>query len=237
MDIEPEEIEISVQSQDGRLAVYMSDKLENGAGFIRTLCSPGKTGKIHLVEIMEDLVNPKSTNTFVKSLYSDEHTSKCKTSCRTCLNTYSNQGLHHVLDWRLGIDLIKLMLDSKYDMGFYDFKNTPYSDLEVIFNAVSDRVTKANRNVTAQHNRAYTYFTERGGLGKTNVSYLIHPLWNEEQMPKFSVQSKEYQSHNIFQLLRGVYEATDEYSGSRIAMTPNSIVTPYGIIADDEDLI
>lgn len=239
MDIDPEEIEISVQSQNETLVVYLSDKLENGAGFIRTLCSPGKTGKIHLVEIMEDLVNPKSTNIFVKSLYSDEHTSKCKTSCRTCLNTYGNQGLHHILDWRLGIDLIKLMLDSKYDMGLYNFKNTPYNDLSCIFNAVSDGVTKANRCVAAQQNGAYTYFTERAGFGKTIVSYLVHPLWNEEQMPKICVdgQSTERKSHNIFQLLRGVYEATDEYSGKRIDALPNSIITSDGIIADDDDLI
>lgn len=239
MDIEPEEIEISVQSQSGSLVVYLSDKLENGAGFIRTLCSPGKTGKIHLVEIMEDLINPKSTTTFVKSLYSDEHTSKCKTSCRTCLNTYGNQGLHHILDWRLGIDLIKLMLDSNYDMGLYDFAHTPYNDLSAIFDAVSNRVTKANRYVTAQQNGSYTYFTERGGLGRTNISYLIHPLWNEEQMPKFNVggQPKEHKSHNTFQLLRGVYEATDAYSSKRIDAQPDSIITSDGIIADDDDLI
>lgn len=239
MDIEPEEIEISVQSQNGKLVVYLSDKLENGAGFIRTLCSPGKTGKTRIVEIMEDLVNPKSTTKFVRSLYSDEHTTKCKTSCRTCLNTYDNQGLHHILDWRLGVDLIKLMLDSEYDMGLYDFKHTPYNDLSDIFNAVRNRVEKANRNITVQQNGAYTYFSEREAFGRTNISYLIHPLWNEEQLPKiyFSGQYKEHKSHNIFQLLRGVYETTYEFSGKRINVQPDSIITPDGIIADDDDLI
>ena len=251
MDIEPDEIEISVQIQSGKVVAYLSDKLENGAGFVKTLCSPGASGKMHLREIMEDLVNPISTNHYVRSLYSDTHKENCKTSCRTCLNTYNNQGLHHVLDWRLGIDLIKLMLDKNYDMGLYGFNNTPYRDLDTTMKAVAKSVELANKDITGKMNGTYIYFDEVScsGLMPNKISYLTHPLWNEEQLPTIAYSGShiEHKGHNIFQLLRGVYESTDQYTSTHIAVsTPapspatSSTSTPPtvigGIVVDDDDL-
>ena len=49
-----------------------------------------------------------------------------------------------MLDWRLGMDVIKLMVDSNYQMGYDDLANTPYGDLADVFNKLGERVQKAH---------------------------------------------------------------------------------------------
>ena len=229
IDIEPSEIEISVQSHNGKPVVYLSDSLDNGAGFIRMLCSIGANGKSHLLEIMEDIVSPDPQSPFIKALY--KHKDVCKTACHNCLKSYDNQGLHHILDWRLGVDLIQLMLDSTYDMGFSDMSKTPYGDLEDLMKEIVSSTQMANSNLSIKKEGNYFIISEKiGGFPIPADSYLIHPLWNDGQLPQLKNMRR---AHNIFQLFRGIYTTTDRDTQNHlIAQASNSI----GIIEDDEDL-
>lgn len=229
IDIEPSEIEISVQSHNGKPVVYLSDSLDNGAGFIRMLCSIGANGKSHLLEIMEDIVSPDPQSPFIKALY--KHKDICKTACHNCLKSYDNQGLHHILDWRLGVDLIQLMLDSTYDMGFSDMSKTPYGDLEDLMKEIVSSTQMANSNLSIKKVGNYFIISEKiGGFPIPANSYLIHPLWNDGQLPQLKNMRR---AHNIFQLFRGIFTTTDRDTQNHlIAQASNSI----GIIEDDEDL-
>lgn len=229
IDIEPSEIEISVQSHNGKPVVYLSDSLDNGAGFIRMLCSIGANGKSHLLEIMEDIVSPDPQSPFIKALY--KHKSVCKTACHNCLKSYDNQGLHHILDWRLGMDLIQLMLDSSYNMGFSDMSKTPYGDLEDLMKEIVSSTQMANSNLSMKKVGNYYTISEKiGGFPISADSYLIHPLWNDGQLPQLKNMRR---AHNIFQLFRGIYTTTDRDTQNHlIAQASNTI----GIIEDDENL-
>ena len=229
IDIEPSEIEISVQSHNGKPVVYLSDSLDNGAGFIRMLCSIGANGKSHLLEIMEDIVSPDPQSPFIKALY--KHKSVCKTACHNCLKSYDNQGLHHILDWRLGMDLIQLMLDSSYNMGFSDMSKTPYGDLEDLMKEIVSSTQMANSNLSMKKVGNYYTISEKiGGFPISADSYLIHPLWNDGQLPQLKNMRR---AHNIFQLFRGIYTTTDRDTQKHlIAQASNTI----GIIEDDENL-
>ena len=208
IDIDPQEIEISEVKIDeitGLSSVYLNDKAPNGAGFISLLCSNDKDGQLRLEKIMKDIVSPSPESKFIKHIISDEHKKSCVTSCPKCLNTFYNRGLHHVLDWRLGMDVIKLMLDNHYEMGFHNLKETPYGDLPELMNEVGIRVSNAfpdksvnyvNNDGTDWHSGMFR--TRANGIWK--IEHLVHPLWNVYDQE----QQDGYKAQNVFVLQRNV---------------------------------
>ena len=81
-----------------RTDVFLADTLENGAGFATKLG--------HLNEF-SNLLN--SCKKFTNSLEVGEHAS-CDSACPNCIRDYSNLVYHSILDWRLGRDLLDLLL-------------------------------------------------------------------------------------------------------------------------------
>ena len=185
IDIQPEEIEISevkIDPTSGMPSIYLNDKAANGAGFISLLCKTDPiTGVLKLQSIMEDIVSPNPKSKFIRAVLS--HKDECATACPKCLDTFYNRGIHHVLDWRLGMDIIKLMIDETYEMGYSDLSSTPYGDLAKIMNELGERVEHAHPagNIVYTQNDLHDwhsgYFTtmERG---VSFVEHLVHPLWN-----------------------------------------------------------
>lgn len=184
IDIAPEEIEISevkIDPQTGMASVYMNDSAANGAGYVSLLTSiDPTTNELVLVDIMKDIVSDNPKSAFVRNLRNHKD---CATSCPNCLNTFYNKGLHHILDWRLGMDLIKLMVDKNYCMGYYDLTHTPYGDLSDVMNKLGERIQKANPggNVIYTPNDGKDwrtgYFETSPNNGK---EHLVHPLWNTD---------------------------------------------------------
>lgn len=216
IDIDPNEIEISEVKIDGNgmPSVYMNDTAPNGAGFVSMLCSPSATGKLKLIEIMEDIVSSNPSSPFMQSIRN--HAKECKTSCPKCLNTYYNRGLHHVLDWRLGMDVIKLLLDSTYIMGYKDLGNTPYGDLANVLNEIGNRVANANPGRLTYHsndgNDWKTGFFTSGGRGGSKVEHLVHPLWNAESQE----QVDGYRAQDSFTLSRVVKPIPDPVTSTTV---------------------
>ena len=183
IDIDPSEIEISEVKIDenGWPSVYLNDKAINGAGFVSMLCSKDpRSGKIRIEDIMNDIVSPEPRSKFIRSI--KEHEDQCMTSCPKCLNTFYNRGLHHVLDWRLGMDLIKLLLDKDYKMGFEDLNDTPYGDLVEVMNRLGERVQLSQPNNSVRYdvanNNTWGYFSTMVRRGENRIEHLVHPLWN-----------------------------------------------------------
>lgn len=112
LDVEPEEIEISlkIDQQSGIPQIYLSDALPNGANLVGHMFE-----EENLKLLLEEIAD--ASNSFMKGIISPEHAKSCTTTCHNCLQTYSNRGLHHVLDWRLGVGIIRIMLGQPYDFG------------------------------------------------------------------------------------------------------------------------
>lgn len=208
-DIDPQEIEVSEVKIDPCTklpSVYLNDKAANGAGFVSMLSN-------ELEELLNVIVSPQPTSRFIQSILN--HKSDCATSCPRCLNTFYNRGLHHVLDWRLGMDIIKLMVDSSYKMGYDDLCNTPYGDLADIFNKLGERVQKAHPagNVVYTPNDGHDwrtgYFTNDG----RNVEHLVHPLWNVENQ---EIQDG-FDAQDMFRLQRNVKVLPKEHQAVQSA--------------------
>lgn len=208
IDIQPEEIEISevkIDSITGVPIIFMNDEAPNGAGFVSLLTSVDpSTGNLRLKDVMNDIVKGKNSNSnFVKSIISHQNT--CKTSCPKCLNTFYNRGVHHILDWRLGMDLIKLMFDENYTMGYDDLTNTPYGDLPEVLNEVGERVQSANPMGNVKYytgkDKELCYF-ESTLEGQKYKEHLVHPLWRTDDIER----EDGFVPQNSFKLQRNVKE-------------------------------
>ncbi len=107
LDIDKKEIVAGIKPTKGALAqVFLSDALENGAGYSRWL-SKDDNIKIILDSIIKD-------NNFKKVYLSDAHKNNCDTSCYMCMQDYANLHYHGLLNWRLGYDMVNMMLDELF---------------------------------------------------------------------------------------------------------------------------
>lgn len=109
LDIEPRELAAGIYSglAGGEPAVYafIADTLENGAGFSTHLGS---------ATVLPQFLD--SVNAYVSRLERDDHARSCSASCYTCLRDYSNMAYHGLLDWRLGRDLLQVLITGELDV-------------------------------------------------------------------------------------------------------------------------
>jgi DEAD/DEAH box helicase domain-containing protein len=204
LDIQPDEIEISELKYNdmGIPYLYLSDKLPNGAGFVRYLYVDN-----NFENIINDIVNFDTG--FMKSIL--EHRDECKTACQKCLLTYSNSGYHHVLDWRLGVGLLRLLLNSSYkfaiDKNVVGFREL--EDLYTDFDICAETIVKNNPNTTKIE--IYGIRNIKTDIDfDTIVELIVHPLWNPNWIklnsPGFIVENTtSFATQNTFELLRSVY--------------------------------
>jgi hypothetical protein len=109
LDVDPDELQASFQTKEeaGRVVgqAFLFDKLENGAGYCLYLAQPEVFSK--LLE-QEDLSQPNSL-----AFRWLQHQQTCDTSCNNCLRDYSNLAYHGLLDWRLALDMARLLRDAR----------------------------------------------------------------------------------------------------------------------------
>lgn len=195
LDVEPDEIEICEKIDDNHCPViYLSDALANGADIVSHLYQEGKLKDLITRIVNFDSFDSEKTakeKSFMQSLISEEHRKECLTACQQCLMTYSNRGYHHVLDWRLGVGILRLMLDPNYDFGFDEGNREKYEELKDYDNIVKACCTKLG-------------IDNNGEEGK----YIYHPLWNREKVNEKSGQNiNEY--YNTFRVLRSDLQCDD----------------------------
>ena len=195
LDIQPEEIDISeIKIEDGMPCIYLSDALANGSGYVGMLMEK-VDNKTRLQVLLEKIVG--FDGSYLSSIL--QHRDRCPSSCPQCLRTYQNAGYHHILDWRLGVDLIKLMLDDSYDMGYTDLDNTPYGDLREQIRMAGETVTENNPLIELKTKPDGHYYLSTKRLippAMETQEPIVHPLWNHNPS----------EAQNFFELLRTGYE-------------------------------
>lgn len=103
LDVEADELNVGVRLVAGSDAryfeIYLTDTLENGAGYCAHLGEPSTFEKLILRPL---LPGGPAYQRLVK------HGNDCDSSCYDCLRDYGNAGEHALLDWRLGLDLLQI---------------------------------------------------------------------------------------------------------------------------------
>jgi DEAD/DEAH box helicase domain-containing protein len=118
LDVDPTEIEIADISMkpidDGthrRIAeIILTDELPNGSGFVRFLYD-------NFSNILAEAINPINANSYLGKIHSQSHHEKCDDSCYDCLKVFRNMNFHSLLDWRLGLSMLRIFSDPNFVCG------------------------------------------------------------------------------------------------------------------------
>lgn len=198
LDVSPDEIEISDKIENNRPVIYLSDAAPNGAGIVSYLYHEG-----HFTDILKDITEFRTP--FMQSLISERHRHSCKTACQECLLTYSNRGFHHVLDWRLGVSILRLMLDPNFDCGFNPATRANYQELSDYDRLVSECAKKLRQEWTIGD-----YHHAAQNIRSIDNVIIYNPLWNKirliAQAKSDHVPTERLAIYNTFRVLRSDLE-------------------------------
>lgn len=203
LDVDPTEIEIAditmKRLEDGtnrRIAeIILTDELPNGSGFVRYLYN-------NFQSILSECINPTDPTNYLGKIHSSEHHNQCKDSCYDCLKVFRNMNYHSLLDWRLGLAMMRVLSDSNYECGTNgDFDN--YIELRDWLHFAAEL-----RNNFGQ-SFGLTHFDEindlpviRFGRDQRNVVMIVHPFWN-------------LKDHNMNNWLTSTKREIDNYANQR----------------------
>ncbi len=128
LDTDPEEFDISnvrqVDLSDGARVgeIVLNDHLANGAGFTSWVFQ-------HWSEILNRTVSTSAPpNSFIGALTSEAHRQSCDSSGYDCLRQYRNMSYHGLLDWRLGLSLLRCLHASTFTAGLSGAFDVPDLD-------------------------------------------------------------------------------------------------------------
>jgi len=183
--------------------IFLSDSLENGAGYSTFLGDPNRFEE--LLNFILGQASPTWTrqcpsDSFYRPLITLQHTHDCASSCHRCLREFGNMAYHPILDWRLGLDMARLALDPHAQIDL----NTDYWS-----GLVSNFVSPYFRDLNMEPR---TFDTLQGGVDAfTNeATILIHPLWDRNASnyrAEVAAAVSDAQGQGFSVMLRSVFHA------------------------------
>jgi hypothetical protein len=122
LDVDPLELDASFRTTTGlkgpKGQAFLSDRLENGAGYSRFLSLPEQFDCLLQAGTRVDGV--------IRAKWAArQHSSRCDTSCNLCLRDYASAMFHSLLDWRLALDMAMIAADSNSDISLIRAAGTP----------------------------------------------------------------------------------------------------------------
>jgi hypothetical protein len=168
LDIDPDEIEIAnIEPINHGLhaGIVLSDRLANGAGFVRWASD-------NIDTVFSEILAP-NPGSYIANIFKEEHLNDCDSACYECLKVYRNMTYHGLLDWRLGISYLKTLLDPNYLAGLDGNFNSPELNGWITnANLLRDRFAGEFGFNSREFGRLPGF--EAGDL----AVILIHPLWD-----------------------------------------------------------
>jgi len=170
LDIDERELKVGLRviQENGQVKgqIFMSDSLENGAGYSSHLGVPAEA------ESLLGFVTGQGNPGFYAPLVAAAHAGTCQTSCPDCLRDFSNLAFHNILDWRLGLDLARLALDANAAIDF----TVPYWQ----------QAAQASGAAYFASQPQFQFVTFAGvpaGRRGNTVEMVVHPLWTVNTNP------------------------------------------------------
>lgn len=180
-DIDPDEIVLNslraVEHATGHVGeIVLSDNLPNGAGFVAEMHQ-------NLKGLLEECTGSAGTShKAFADLIGESHRKACDTSCPACLRQFRNMQYHGLLDWRLGVAMLRLLLEGdKFSCALDgDFNKFPeLADWKTIAARERDRLCSSFRSPAAEWETRQ--FGELPGflIAGRRPGLMIHPLWSK----------------------------------------------------------
>lgn len=170
LDIDSSELNVGyyISPKTHKAEVFFVERLENGAGYCNFLCGR-RYNDIPLKAIIEPLV--KGGNIY-SQLCDTNHLSECTSSCYDCIRDYSNQSVHNILDWRLGLDIARLAENHNTEISF----NVEYWH-DYIYHTINNILIQQGYDIEVVDNLIIATYQSRKYV-------LVHPLWSESYVNK-----------------------------------------------------
>ncbi|RSK27609.1 DEAD/DEAH box helicase [Bacillus sp. HMF5848] len=177
LDVDADELQVGIRSKVDNIQentvgqIFLADTLINGAGYSKHLAN----SEI-LEEIMVDLTEEYSNIPKLKG-----HT--CDSSCYECLRTYENMGYHPILDWRIGLDVAKLLKEPTF---------VPYIDIKwkrLVQNSI-EGIMKNYQGTQHEWITGIPVLTLPFSDGKLSI-IIVHPFVEKRDRKNFSDQLLE----------------------------------------------
>ena len=167
LDIDSSELNVGfyIVPTSKKAEVFFVESLDNGAGYCSYL-SGKKYRDVPEKAILSPLVEGGELFT---QLTAKNHEDGCTSSCYDCIRDYSNQSVHQLLDWRLGLDLARLAQDSNAKV---DFSVSYWHNY--VFCTISNMLSKNGYTINEAEG------TIIGDDPYGEKFFLIHPLWSEK---------------------------------------------------------
>jgi hypothetical protein len=190
LDVDPTEIEIADITKreiedvvkKNVAEIILTDELPNGSGFVRKLYEEFES-------MLGEALQPKSVDTYIKRIHSTEHQDRCNDACYDCLKIYRNMNWHSLLDWRLGLGILRIFKDKNYKSG----ADGIFEEIE-IKNWLTFATTLRDQFVESffvkEGNPRSEYIIDFNGLpaikhgslrnGRRKIILIVHPFWKLE---------------------------------------------------------
>lgn len=193
LDIDPTEIEIAditrvvindiIPKDVGE--IILTDELPNGSGFVRRLYQQFEM-------VLAEALNPEVAGSYMKKIHETRHQLKCQDACYDCLKVYRNMNWHSLLDWRLGLGILRIMQDSQYKSGA-DGQFKEYLEIrEWMEFARSLRDQFVDSFFVDKQSARDEFMIDFNGIpairygspnrGRRKVILIVHPFWNLENL-------------------------------------------------------
>ena len=208
LDVDPTELEAGFRAiNENEIPIgqaFLSDKLENGAGYCRWFGKPERFQKLL------NQANPDISDNLANAWLQGSHSHECDTSCNACLRDYHNLSYHGLLDWRLALDMVRLAASPTATVDLV----SPWGKHE---NPWQPLLQGTNAPVPATMQRiGYGTPVQFAGLrgyihiSRQQIWIERHPLWTDEHpmyREAFVTAQQEHPHHlilpmNPFQVLR-----------------------------------
>jgi Lhr-like helicase len=184
LDVDPTEIEIAdivkkelVENSIIKryvAEIILTDELANGSGFVRYLYN-------NFEQILNEAFTPGDPMSYFGTIRSDEHRRMCKDACYDCLKVYRNMNYHSLLDWRLGLSMMRVLHNSNYVCGA-DGNFDEYLELK----GWIEHATQLRNNFAASFGMASDSIQGlpilRWHAREKNVIMMVHPFWDLRDM-------------------------------------------------------
>lgn len=214
LDIAESEIDMGIQPfkdfsvpfEPPSAKIFLSDTLENGAGYSALLGNPGEFEGLLLLVLGQ---HPVRGDQFYAPVISAAHQAECATSCHRCLRDFGNMPYHTILDWRLGLDMARLAMDATVGI---DFDQSYWAAL---------LARQAPPYFTAFDLQTEVFNGVYCGLDETQgeAVVLTHPLWDlnssnyceklADTLAALEVRGFQARCQSVFRALRFPFQLAD----------------------------
>lgn len=179
LDVDPMEIEIAdipIKTLNGNFdekvaEIILTDELQNGSGFVRRLYE-------EFEEIVKETLDKPKPESYVYKILSKRHLKECKDACYDCLKIYRNMNYHSLLDWRLGISMMRILSDTEYKCGI-DGNFDNYFELQGWLSDAKQLATEFSNSFEGFSVSSFNSLPVIiWGKDNKNVICIVHPFWS-----------------------------------------------------------